>query len=94
MSQQEINRKEAGVEDDPKLLSPPVVVEPLYQCATAVQVLGGVADAKIEVEVNGAIVGSDVVGAVLPYGIAIAVPALKANDKVRARQTTATAQSD
>jgi hypothetical protein len=93
MSQVEINRREAGVKEDPKLLSPPVVVEPLYQCATAVQVLGGVAGAKIEVEVNGAIVGSGVVGAVLPYGITIAVPALKANDKVRARQTTATAQS-
>ena len=93
MSREEIDRREAGVKDDPKLLSPPVVVEPLYQCATAVGVLGGVAGAKVEVEVNGAIVGSGVVGAVLPYGITIAVPALKANDKVRARQTTATAQS-
>ena len=35
MSQQEINRKEAGVDDNPKLLSPPIV-QPLYQCATAV----------------------------------------------------------
>ena len=68
MSQQEINRKEADVRDDPKLLSPPVVIEPLYQCATAVVVVGGVADAKIEVEVNGAPAGSGVVEAVLPYG--------------------------
>jgi hypothetical protein len=93
MSQQEINRREAGVDDNPKLLSPPVVAE-LYQCATAVQVLGGVADAKIEVEVNGAIVGSGIVQTVLPYGITIGVPKLVANDKVRARQTTASAQSD
>ena len=94
MSQREINRREADVKDDPKLLSPPVVVAPLYQCAIAVQVLGGVSDAKIEVEVNGAVVGSGVVGAVLPYGITIGVPTLMANDKVRARQTTTTAQSD
>jgi hypothetical protein len=94
MSQQEVSRREAGVKDDRKLLSPPIVVEPLYQCATAVQVVGGVAGAKIEVEVNGAIAGNGVVGAVLPYGITIAVPPLKANDKVRARQTTPSAQSD
>jgi len=31
-------RKEADIGDDPKLLLPPVVTEPLYQCATAVVV--------------------------------------------------------
>src|SRR6266851_1931353 len=93
MHQQEIDRREAGVDDNPKLLSPPVVVEPLYQCATAVQVLGGVADSKIEVEVNGASAGSGIVQTVLPYGITIGVPKLLVNDKVRARQTTASAQS-
>jgi hypothetical protein len=93
MSQQEISRREAKVDDDPTLLSPPVVVEPLYQCATAVQVLGGAPDAKIEVEVNGTIAGGGIVQTVLPYGIAIGVPSLKANDQVRARQTTASAQS-
>jgi hypothetical protein len=94
VSQQEIDRREAGVKDDPKLLSPPVVVEPLYQCATAVVVIGGVMDAKIEVEVNGAPAGSGTVQTVLPYGITISVPKLMANDKVRARQITASAQSD
>src|SRR5262245_34923364 len=94
MSQKEIRRREAHLDEDPKLLSPPVVVEPLYQCATVVQVLGGVSEAKIEVEVNGVVAGSGVVHVVLPYGITVVVPALKANDKVRARQTTATAQSD
>ena len=86
MNQQEINRKEAGVDDNPKLLSPPLVVEPLYQCATAVVVVGGVLEAKIEVEVNGVSVGSGIVQTVLPYGITIGVPKLMANDKVRARQ--------
>jgi hypothetical protein len=94
LSQQEINRKEAGVDDNPKLLSPPVVAEPLYQCATAVVIVSGVTDAKIEVDVNGASVGSGVVQTVLPYGITISVPKLVANDKVRARQKTATAISD
>jgi hypothetical protein len=94
MSQQEIDRREAGVNDDPKLLSPPIVVEPLYQCAVAVVVVGGVAGATIEVEVNGVSVGSGVVVAMLPYGITISVPSLVANDKVRARQQIPTALSD
>ena len=94
MSQQEISRREAGVDDNPKLLSPPVVVQPLYQCATAVVVTGGVLDATIEVQVNGATAGNGVVHAVLPYGITIPVPALVANDTVRARQKTAAAVSD
>ncbi len=84
MSQQEVNRREAGVDDNPKLLSPPVIVEPLYQCATAVVGVGGVTDATLEVEVNGASVGSGVVQTVLPYGITIGVPKLVANDRVRA----------
>lgn len=58
MSQQEIDLREAHVKEDPKLLSPPVVVDPLYQCATAVVVIGGVLGATVEVEVNGAVVGT------------------------------------
>lgn len=94
MSQQEIDLREAHVKEDPKLLSPPVVVDPLYQCATAVVVIGGVLGAKVEVEVNGTVVGGGVVQTVLPYGITINVPPLVANDQVRARQQTATAISD
>jgi hypothetical protein len=93
MSQEVINRQEAHIQDDPKLLSPPQVVQP-YQCATVVQVLFGVSEATIEVELNGAIVGSAVVHTVLPYGITVPVPKLVVNDKIRARQTTASAQSD
>lgn len=94
MSQQEIDRREAGVETDPKLLSPPIVVAPLYQCATAVAVVGGNAGAGIEVEVNGAVVAGGQVLTVLPYGITIPLPApLVANDQVRARQKTALAVS-
>jgi len=94
MSQEEIDLREAHLKDDPKLLSPPVVVDPLYQCATAVVVIGGVLGATVEVEVNGALAGTGLVQTVLPYGITIGVPPLVANDKVRARQKTSSAISD
>jgi len=93
MSQQEIDWREALVDDNPKLLSPPIVDEPLYQCGTAVQVLGGLAGAMVEVQVNGAPAGSGLVHALLPYGITVVVPPLVVNDVVRARQTTSSAQS-
>ena len=94
MSTQEIDRRRAGIDVDPSLLSPPVVM-PMYQCATAVAVVGGVAGAEIEVEVKGTTVATGIVTTVLPYGITIAIPApLVATDQVRARQRTAIAISD
>src|SRR4051812_2138401 len=93
MSQQEIDRREAHLQEDPQLLSPPTI-EPPYGCAIVVQVLGGVANAKIEVEVNGTLAGSGIVQAVLPYGITISVAKLSPGDKIRARQLTSTAKSD
>lgn len=87
MHQQEIDRREAGLKDDPKLLSPPVVIEPLYQCATVVAVSGALIGANIEIEINGTIVAGGQVQTTLPYGEAFPVPAaLVAGDKVRARQ--------
>lgn len=95
MSQQEIDRREAQLDDDPALLSPPMVVGPVYACATAVVVLGGLSGALLEVEVSGAIVASATAGVPMPYGVTIALPApLVQNDQVRARQTTSTAVSD
>lgn len=95
MTQQEINRKEARLSDDPKLLSPPVVVGPVYACATAIVIQNGVPGATVEIEVNGASVASALVGAVLPYGMTVSLPvALVQNDEVRARQSTASAMSD
>lgn len=95
MSQQEIDRREAKLPDDPSLLSPPIVVAPLYACATAVVIRNGLAGAALEVQVNAATVGSAVVGAELPYGVTVALPAaLVQNDAVRARQRTGTAISD
>ena len=94
MPTEEIDLRKEDVKEDPKLLSPPVVVEPLYQCGTAVVVTGGVQGATVEVEVNGVTVATGIVVTVLPYGITINVPPLVANDKVRARQKTSTAISD
>jgi dienelactone hydrolase len=95
VSQHEIDRREAKLQDDPTLLSPPVVLAPLYACATAVVIQNGVDGATIEVEVSGATVAAAVVGAELPYGRTVGLPAaLVANDSVRARQRTSTAVSD
>lgn len=65
MSTQEIDRRRAGVDVDPSLLSPPIVM-PLYQCASAAVVVGGVAGAEIEVEVNAVSVATGIVATVLP----------------------------
>lgn len=94
MSQQEIDRREAGVEVEPKLLSPPIVM-PVYRCATAVVVVGGKAGAEIDVEVDGVPVPPVLVQTVLPYGITIGLSSpLEVNQQVRARQRTAIAVSD
>lgn len=94
MNQREVNRRELDLKEDPSLLSPPIVAEPLYHCATVVTVLGFVPQASIDVEVNGGMVASVSTGSPIPDGITITLPAqLNANDQVRARQSTATAQS-
>lgn len=46
--------------DDPNRISAPVVIDPLYACATKIAVRGGILDAKISVFVNGAIGNSRV----------------------------------
>jgi len=94
MSSKVVNRKRLELKDDRKLLSPPVVDEPLYQCATAVTVRGYVVNAQIDVRVNGVTVASVAGGSPWPNGVTVALPAaLVAGDAVRARQKTATATS-
>jgi hypothetical protein len=90
-----VERDRLDLPQDPERISPPVVVEPLYQCAIAVTVIAYVPEADIEVEVNGITVVSVPGGYPWPHGITIALPsALVAGDVVRARQTTTVAQSD
>jgi hypothetical protein len=94
MGSKVVNRKRLELKDDPTLLSPPQVDEPLYQCATAVTVRGYVPNATVEVQANGTTVASVPGGAPWPNGVTIPLPnPLVAGDKVRARQKTATAAS-
>jgi hypothetical protein len=70
-----------------KLLSPPWLGEPLYQCATAVTVWGFVAHATLDVELDGAVVVTVVAGFPEPIGARVKLPApLIAGQKVRVRQ--------
>ena len=94
MTSKVVSRKELRLKGDPKLLSPPILHEPIYQCAIAVTVRGYVTDAKIDVQVNGATVATVSGGSPWPNGVTIPLPnPLVAGDKVRARQKTATATS-
>lgn len=87
MDSKTVPREKLGLEDDEKLLSPPWLAEPLYQCATAVTVYGFVAHAEIEVKVAGSVVITQTVGFPEPQGATLALPAaLVAGQKVRVRQ--------
>ena len=45
-----------AISDDPHVLSPPILTQPLYACAKALNVTGYVPDATLDVEINAAIV--------------------------------------
>jgi hypothetical protein len=89
-----VNRERVQVKENPKLLSPPVISEPLYQCAIAITVLAYEAGAKIELEIDGTVMPSVPGGFPLPDGVTIPVAPLVKGQKVRARQITAAAQSN
>lgn len=76
---------EVNVKDDSGFISPPIVIDPLYQCATAVAVRGAILDAKVNLFVNGALVGTQS-PARNTYQIEFIIPALNAGDKVTANQ--------
>lgn len=71
-----------------RYLSPPLVGEPLYQCATAVVVYGFNVGAALDLERNGTIVVSGVPGGFpQPQGALLQVsPQLQSGDVIRARQ--------
>jgi hypothetical protein len=72
--------------DDPSVISPPTVMQPLYACAQGVSVRGVVPGAKVEIFLNGTLAASahsefgDVAGADFAEGV-------KDGDVVTARQT-------
>ncbi len=74
--------------EDTRYLSPPLVGEPLYQCAQAVVVYGFDVGATLDLERNGAIVLAGVPGGFpQPQGALLTLPApLVAGDVIRARQ--------
>src|ERR1700676_693946 len=91
----DVPRDHLKLRDDPKIISPPYLAQPLYQCATAVTVLGYDPQGKLDVEVGGAVVINGFPGGFpLPQGVSIHLPtALVANQKVRVRQHTSVAIS-
>jgi hypothetical protein len=90
----EIPRGKVKLTDNEGTLSPPIVTQPLYGCATAVNVTGYVPDATLDVEINGAIAVPGFPGhSPYPFGALIPVPALVPGQKIRARQHHAGATS-
>jgi hypothetical protein len=78
-----------------RLVSPPWLGEPLYQCATAVTVWGFLAHATVEIEVDGAVLVTTPVGFPEPVGALVTMPAaLTAGQQARARQTADGVTSD
>lgn len=91
----EVPRDKLKLRDDPGLLSPPIITQPLYACAKAVNITGYVPNATLDVEVNGAVVIAGFPGgSPAPYGATIHLPnPLVAAQTVRARQHRGTATS-
>jgi hypothetical protein len=88
MNSKVIKRPE-NLREDPKLLSAPVIQEPLYQCAVSVTVLAFEPNATVDVDVAGTVTSAP--GSFpVPDGVTIKLPAkLVAGQKVRARQKLA-----
>jgi hypothetical protein len=91
----EVSRDELKLKDDLRLLSPPSL-DPAWQCGTTVVVRGFVANAMLDVDVDGVAVATNVAGGFpAPNGASVPLPtALVAGQKVRARQTFSGATSD
>jgi hypothetical protein len=81
-------RDRLKLRDNPKLISPPTVVSPLYQCAKAVTIVGFIANATLDVQVDGVTVVAGAQGGFpVPNGCTLPLAAeLVAGQTVRARQ--------
>lgn len=82
---------DANFPDDPSVISAPIVIDPLYQCATGVAVRGGILDAKLTLFVNGVPFGPKVVRN--PDKEEFSVPPLVKDDIVSATQELSGATS-
>jgi hypothetical protein len=85
----EVPREKLRLKDNRKVLSPPILTQPIYGCSKVVNVTGYVPQAQLDVEVDGAIVVNGFPGgSPNPFGALIPLPsALTPGEKVRARQT-------
>ena len=82
-------RRPENLKENRKLLSPPVIEQPLYQCASSVTVTSYQPNATIDVDVSGTLASAP--GAFpFPNGVTVPLPApLVAGQTVRARQKVA-----
>src|SRR5664279_2886752 len=94
MADEQIPRKQVELRDNPKIISPPIVTDPLYRCSPVVKVVSFLPHAKIDIESNGSIVVSVTVGFPDPNGALISMPSpLVSGQKIRARQRSGAATS-
>ena len=88
-----IERERVELKDDPKVISPPKLMQ-LYACSKVVKVDSFKMNATIDIEINGVIVVSAVVGFPEPNGAIVNVPnPLIAGQIVRTRQKSSGATS-
>jgi dienelactone hydrolase len=92
----EVPIEKLKLRDNKQLISPPTVVSPLYQCATAVTIVNFVPNALLDVQVDGGNVIVGVAGGFpMPNGITLHLPSpLVSGQAVHARQKSASATSD
>ncbi len=72
------------IPDDDKHISPPIIIEPLYGCATQLAVKGTLLDAKVSVFINGTFIDAKISRS--PSLLEFNVPALVPGDVVTATQ--------
>lgn len=73
-----------GNDDDREEISPPIVIGPLYACATKLAVAGTILDAEVSVYVDGALVGTKISRS--PSQLDFDVPELEVGQIVTAEQ--------
>lgn len=72
------------IPDDYSFISPPIIIDPLYACATKLAVSGTLLDAKVSVYINGSYVDSKISRS--PSQLDFDVPTLQVGDVVTATQ--------
>src|SRR5260370_38211068 len=78
-------KRPENLKENRKLLSPPIIEQPLYQCAVSVTVLAYEPNATIDVDVSGTITSAPG-GFPVPNGVTVHLPAaLVAGQRCRAR---------